>query len=119
MEFIQDGSIDFIWANLAIMLARWSYVDYLPPLDRAFNGKAALFVSNDDKLDIIEWAIFLGPLSDELWILVLFSAFIFSLFICAIEWFYLENKPVSCMCQLFYQFLRSYFLPILGENFIL
>ena len=92
-SLVEDLSVDFIWAPFAMFEMRAPYVNYLPPIN---NGYGAIFLPYENKkLKIMDWTVYLEPFTKHLWMMVLTTSGILTVFVCIIKWFHLNDIQVS------------------------
>ena len=80
---VEDESINFIWSSFSMLPARFSFVDFLPPLSKEYGG---IFIPNQDSVEKIQYNLFLEPFSMNVWVAILVTDLIIGCLILTIQW---------------------------------
>ena len=78
-----EGRVDSLWVDTIIIQERAQCGTFLPPI---YTMNDAIYIPKVDLAESLDWDVFLGPLSMEIWIAVFSKCVIFSIFAYIIEW---------------------------------
>ena len=90
---IINGSADLILNEMSILPIRRQFVDFLTPFSF---GHIAIFIPNREVNEAIDWTAFLDPLSNYVWMAIIFKCIVFASLVYVIEWFH-NYKVVSIL----------------------
>ena len=89
-----EGSVDLIVTGLAKLQTRLLVIDYLPILTEEYS---AIFIPFDNGVEGLDWAVYHGLFSKELWFTIFITALVMTIFLYIMEW--LKHKSVSKIYQ--------------------
>ena len=78
-----EGSIDSLWSTVFMLPERAQFGTFLSPIGTINDG---IYIPKVDLAESLDWDVFLGPLSTEIWIAVFSKCVIFTIFAYMIEW---------------------------------
>ena len=76
-------SYEFILESLTMTPQRLSFLDFLTPINKQY---VAIFIPKEEIDELIDWNVYLNPLTNQLWGVILMKCFIFTMIIYVIEW---------------------------------
>ena len=89
LQSTAEGPGDIICAPLGVLPQRFPYLDFLPPLSDQFG---ALFIAKHNKYEMIDWMVYLGPFTYELWLSICIFAVPITIIIVIMRRLYLLEK---------------------------
>ena len=92
LQNLDEGSAEFAWVPLAILQPRMLYADYMPVLVNAYGG---LFIPAKGSSEGINWTLFLGVFTLNLWQALIVSTVVVSIVVFIFEWIQTKKVPVS------------------------
>ena len=92
LQNLHDNTADFGWAPFMKSNSRSQFADFLPTMAVYY---PAIFIPNKANFEDVDWQLFFRSLSIELWITLIFAAFLSAIIIHFMEWIILNTKPVS------------------------
>lgn len=85
---IVQGLVDIVCMNLVMLPERANYGKFLPAISTL---RYAIYIPNVDSVEYLDWNVFLGPFSTEMWMALLLKCISFSIFAYIIEWLHDYN----------------------------
>ena len=87
-----EGTVELLCSPIFMLKERAKFGTFLPPI---YSINDAIDIPKVDSAESLDWNVFWGPLSSEIWIALLLKCIIFTMFAYIIEWLHNYNMVRS------------------------